>query len=120
MISVTVDYKETTPLWFFYIKICAAVLTELNIFFVECGIRPAYFKTATRVVGGDEVKPGTWPWMVSLHGGVAKKFFCGGTIIHPQWILTAGHCVGEGYARGCVLCQTRFSGYKLLHGVLEK
>ncbi|CAG5128124.1 unnamed protein product, partial [Candidula unifasciata] len=51
--------------------------------------------SALRVVGGDEVKPGAWPWMAGLHGGSGEAFYCGATIIDPQWILTAGHCVGE-------------------------
>ena len=61
-----------------------------------CGTRPARYSSPLRVVGGSEVKPGTWPWMVSLHGGSDQKFFCGGTVINPSWVLTAGHCVGGG------------------------
>ncbi|XP_055875628.1 atrial natriuretic peptide-converting enzyme-like isoform X3 [Biomphalaria glabrata] len=62
----------------------------------ECGTRPAYYRSPLRIMGGDDVKPGTYPWMVSLHGGRNQVFFCGATIIHEQWVMTAGHCVGEG------------------------
>ncbi|PVD38673.1 hypothetical protein C0Q70_01292 [Pomacea canaliculata] len=61
-----------------------------------CGTRPAHHESLLRVVGGEEVTPGTWPWMASLHGGSDEKFFCGASVIAPQWVLTAGHCVGGG------------------------
>lgn len=43
-----------------------------------------------RIFGGQEAKPGSWPWQVSLkHDG---DHLCGGTLIHPEWIVTASHC----------------------------
>lgn len=43
-----------------------------------------------KIVGGQEAKPGSWPWQVSLsHAG---DHLCGGTLVHPQWIVTASHC----------------------------
>ncbi|XP_053575647.1 ovochymase-1 [Bombina bombina] len=45
----------------------------------------------TRVVAGYPALPKSWPWIVSLQT-YKKKHFCGGTIIHSKWILTAGHC----------------------------
>ncbi len=42
------------------------------------------------VQGGSVVSPGTYPWIVSLKGN--GKDICGGSLIAPQWVLTAGHC----------------------------
>ncbi|XP_057305015.1 chymotrypsin B-like isoform X1 [Hydractinia symbiolongicarpus] len=48
----------------------------------------------SRVVGGQNAKPGAWPWnaMIRFHG----MFICGGVLISPNWIVTAGHCT-DGY-----------------------
>ena len=41
--------------------------------------------------GGTNAAPGQYPWMVSFQQyGIHK---CGGSIISPYFILTAGHCV---------------------------
>jgi secreted trypsin-like serine protease len=42
---------------------------------------------AREVVGGTEAPPGKFPWMLRLSMG------CGGTLIAPDAVLTAGHCV---------------------------
>jgi secreted trypsin-like serine protease len=39
------------------------------------------------VVGGDEAAAGQFPWMVRLSMG------CGGALVAPRVVLTAGHCV---------------------------
>lgn len=45
-----------------------------------------------RIVGGRELDITAVPWQVSLQiDGLLH--FCGGSIIHLQWILTAAHCV---------------------------
>jgi secreted trypsin-like serine protease len=46
------------------------------------------------IVGGHPVEDGKYPWQVRLYTSVNDKVgFCGGSIIAPQWILTAGHCM---------------------------
>ncbi|XP_040319114.1 polyserase-2 isoform X3 [Herpailurus yagouaroundi] len=53
---------------------------------LDCG-RP---EPSTRIMGGSEAQPGSWPWQVSLHqrGG----HICGGSLIAPSWVLSAAHC----------------------------
>lgn len=49
-------------------------------------------RTQTRVVGGSQARPGMWPWQVSLQHPSYGGHFCGGSLIHPSWVLTAAHC----------------------------
>jgi len=46
-----------------------------------------------RIVGGNLAGQQSWPFAVALHRD--GKFVCGATIIAPQWIATAGHCLHE-------------------------
>lgn len=52
-------------------------------------------KTGTRIVGGIVAKPGAWPWQAAMlwaKGYDKGKQFCGGSLIDPEWVLTAAHC----------------------------
>ncbi|KAM8796374.1 chymotrypsin-like elastase family member 3B [Eudromia elegans] len=56
---------------------------------------PGRAAAAPRVVNGEEAPPHSWPWQVSLQYERDGAFWhtCGGSLIAPQWVLTAAHCI---------------------------
>ncbi|XP_075433167.1 chymotrypsinogen A-like isoform X4 [Ascaphus truei] len=73
----------------FWLLTCVAITRAAY----GCGV-PAikpFISGHARIVNGQNAVSGSWPWQVSLqyHLGI---HFCGGSLINPNWIITAAHC----------------------------
>ncbi|XP_059174394.1 serine protease 41-like isoform X2 [Physella acuta] len=53
----------------------------------ECGVSKN--DQSKQIINGKDAPANAWPWQVFVEGAEAM---CGGSIIHRQWIVTAGHC----------------------------
>ncbi|XP_067118612.1 atrial natriuretic peptide-converting enzyme-like isoform X2 [Centruroides vittatus] len=75
---------------------------------LECGIKSASESSTKRIVGGNSVTRGTWPWQAALYR--EGQFQCGGVLISDSWLLSAGHC----------FYHTRSSHWKARLGLLRR
>lgn len=73
---------------------------------LKCRARPSDERTTEddKIVGGQEAKPHSWPWIVRLEFAATDEYAqkhgldswtCGGTIIDEKTILTAAHCIED-------------------------
>ncbi|XP_073689482.1 trypsin II-P29-like [Garra rufa] len=47
----------------------------------------------TKIIGGQNATSGSWPWQASIHSLPDELYFCSGTLINKEWVLTSVRCV---------------------------
>ncbi|NXY35963.1 ACRO protein, partial [Pomatorhinus ruficollis] len=68
-----------------------------------------------RIVAGMGALPGAWPWIVSIQDPrkTGTGHTCGGSLISPQWVLTAAHCFLQ--ARNVTMWRVLIGATQLSH-----
>lgn len=92
--------RDTAPLrWLILIPILGAILLTAQPGGAK-GSKPAASTSAgatISIVNGQQTSINEWPWQVAIaHRGnqnPRKRTFCGGVLIAPTVVATAGHCV---------------------------
>ena len=80
-----------------FLELSHGTSTDINDLY-ECGKRIEKF--GPTVWNGKEAKPHEYPWMVFVFRydieSDKMSHLCGGSLIHPKFILTAAHCIAGG------------------------
>lgn len=80
------DYCKDDSVWYNFMK--KNCKETCGLCSGTCGKRGL---SSERVVDGVAASPHTWPWSVALL--LFKTYFCGGSLINDQWVVTAAHCL---------------------------
>lgn len=79
--------------WLIVFFACVAIVVARNVQSAEKSVLRFGFPDG-RVVGGQEAMAHSAPWIVSLQIVlITARHNCGGSIISPDWIVSAAHCL---------------------------
>jgi hypothetical protein len=67
-------------------------MREAFLLFILAPVFAKDLGSSSRIIGGNDASEGRYPYMVSVADSGAHK--CGGTLVAPDVVMTAAHCVG--------------------------
>lgn len=72
-----------------------SILVALNLllFASTFSMSEATFKITPRIMGGKTATEAEFPYIVSIRDAKVNQHFCGGAVITPRNVLSAGHCL---------------------------
>ncbi|XP_019375093.1 PREDICTED: ovochymase-2 isoform X1 [Gavialis gangeticus] len=85
-LNVSDSNNETT-----FLEDVHVAINETEIPDYICGVplnQPRFL--FSRIVGGEEAVPYSWPWQVSIQ--ISAEHVCGGAVFAKDWVVTAAHC----------------------------
>jgi len=97
--------KQVVGLLFAIVCLVGAVPIQNE---AKCGVPAVKPDTSSKIVGGKDAIPYSWPWQVALFKG--DRQWCGGSLLSNQWVMLAAHCIADRIP----------SGYKVKLGVFNK
>lgn len=73
---------------FTLIGIAVVCIQMYHVSGTECGTVSQKFTFSSRILGGESVSRGDWPFIAALYRVEHSEYFCGGTLISNKHILT--------------------------------
>ncbi|KAM6446708.1 suppressor of tumorigenicity 14 protein homolog isoform 2-T2 [Liasis olivaceus] len=92
------------------IRDCADGFDEMN-----CACGRSQIKKF-RIVGGEDARPGKWPWQASLQLGTSGHI-CGASVISNRWLVSAAHCFQDSESTRYSIASswTAYMGIKIIN-----
>ncbi|XP_063919243.1 trypsin delta-like isoform X2 [Zophobas morio] len=79
----------------FAILLCSLILLVNSVHVTEKYKPTTFHETDGRIINGENATLGQFPWQTGIYLAYNDTYywFCGGSIISEEWILTAAHCL---------------------------